>query len=446
MKILKSLSRKPLIKKNGRAALQDDKQTLVSLIHLIVFVICTSAGTVMYFYDMNSFFSLYLMGFMCFVGWLLNRAGYQRTSSVILITALLVGIQYNIFQGFGIHDVGIIAWPAFIFFSGVLFSRRMIPYFTAIIMVLAIVTKLIPNGQFFSNYSDTGDLIVMLLILAAFSAIAMSVLRSNELLLQRSQRSDERFRAIYHSINDAILIQNYQTGAILDINEKTSEMFGYTLQEITRLDILAFSSDIPPYAQENALKWIKQVVAQGPQQFEWQVKDKSGRQFWVDVNMKLTSIAGQTQILVSMRDVTERKQMEDALEESREKYHGLSEASFEAIFISEKGICLEQNQMAERMFGYSDSEAIGRSGTEWILPEDRETVLNNMLSGNDQPYEVTALRKDGSTFPAIIRGKMMHYKGKTVRVTSLSDITVLKQTESSVLATWLIRLIFFGFR
>jgi PAS domain S-box-containing protein len=135
---------------------------------------------------------------------------------------------------------------------------------------------------------------------------------------------------------------------------------------------------------------------------------------------------------VVVNDITARKQAEDALEESGEKYSGLSEASFEAIFISEKGICLEQNQTAERMFGYSDSEAIGRSGTEWISPEDRDTVLNNMLSGYEKPYEVTALRKDGYTFPAMIRGKMMHYKGRTVRVTSLQDITERKQAEDAL--------------
>ncbi len=432
MKTFKSFFQQSLENTIEPGVLQGDKKAIVGLIHLIVFITCIIGGTVMYFYDMNSFLSLFLLGFVSFLGWLVNRAGHPKSSAVILITALLITIQFNIFAGFGIHDVAIIAWPAFIFFSGLLFGWRIIPYVTALIMLLAVVTDRIPNALLVSNYSDTGDLIMMLLILLAFSLIAIFLLRRYEGLLLRTQRSDERFRAIYHSINDAIIIQDSLTGAILDINEKTSEMFGYNLQEIAQLDILALSCSIPPNAQENAMEWIKQAVAQGTQQFEWQAKDKSGRPFWVDVNMKLAPIAGQTQILVSVRDITERKRAEEALEESREKYHGLSEASFEAIFISEKGICLEQNQMAEKIFGYTDAEAIGRSGTEWILPEDREAVLNNMLSGYDQPYEVTALRKDGSTFPAIIRGKIMHYKGRTVRVTAMSDITERKQAEDAL--------------
>ncbi len=433
MKTIKSFFHQSLAKNIEHAILRGDKKTIVGLIHLIVFGTSIIGGTVMYFYDMNSFLSLFLLGFVSFLGWLVNRAGHPRSSAVILIAALLITIQFNIFSGFGIHDVAIIAWPALIFFSGLLFGWQAIPYMTALIMLLAVVTNLIPNSQFIPNYSDTGDLIVMLLILLAFSLIAMTLLRSNANLLQHSQRSEERFQAIYNSIEDAIIIYDAQTGFILDFNQKTSEMFGYTRQETALLDAYTISSGIAPYTQENVLALIQKVTTQGAQNFEWQVKDKGGRLFWVDVNMQLASIAGQAQVLVSARDITERKQVEDALEESREKYHGLSEASFEAIFISEKGICLEQNQMAEQMFGYSDSEAIGRAGTEWILPEDRETVLSNMLSGKDQPYEVTALRKDGSTFPALIRGKMMRYKGRAVRVTAMSDITARKQVEAALL-------------
>ena len=129
---------------------------------------------------------------------------------------------------------------------------------------------------------------------------------------------------------------------------------------------------------------------------------------------------------------TKRKLTEEELEESREKYRGLSEASFESIFISEKGLCIDQNQTAEKTFGYTFKEAIGRYGTEWIVPEDREMVMKNMLTGYEEPYEATALKKDGSTFPCILRGKMMHYKGKNVRVTSLSDNTQHKRAVEEI--------------
>jgi len=131
-------------------------------------------------------------------------------------------------------------------------------------------------------------------------------------------------------------------------------------------------------------------------------------------------------------DITDRKQAEDELQESRETHRGLSEAAFDSIFFSEKGVCIEQNQMAEKMFGYTTEEALGRYGTDWIVAEDRKTVMDNMLAGYEEPYEVTALKKDGSTFPCMLSGKMMFYKGKNVRVTSLSDISARKKAETAL--------------
>jgi PAS domain S-box-containing protein len=129
------------------------------------------------------------------------------------------------------------------------------------------------------------------------------------------------------------------------------------------------------------------------------------------------------------KEAVERKRVGEALRDSEAQLKALSEAPFEAIFLSEKGVCLDQNQAAERMFGYTRAEAIGRHGKEWIVPEDREQVKNNMMSGYEKPYEVTALRKDGMTLPCEIQGLMIDYQGRSIRVTALRDITERKQAE-----------------
>ena len=165
--------------------------------------------------------------------------------------------------------------------------------------------------------------------------------------------------------------------------------------------------------------------------YSFKLKTKKGPVKFVSINARLIEEKNDNQAFVyaSLRDLTEQIQIVNDLEESREKYRGLSEAAFESIFISEKGLCIEQNKTAERIFGYTSAEAIGKYGTDWIAPEDRTKVMDKMLTGCEEPYEANALKKDGTVFPCLLQGRMMHYKGKNVRVTSLTDISTLKKAE-----------------
>ena len=135
------------------------------------------------------------------------------------------------------------------------------------------------------------------------------------------------------------------------------------------------------------------------------------------------------------RDISDRKLAEELLKESEEKFRALSEATFEAIILTDKGVCIGLNLSAETMLGYTVEEAIGKNGTEFITPEFRETVLHNMLSGSEEPYEAVALRKDGSTFSCEIQGKMLNYRDSFIRVAALRDITERKQAEQALHAS-----------
>lgn len=101
----------------------------------------------------------------------------------------------------------------------------------------------------------------------------------------------------------------------------------------------------------------------------------------------------------------------------------LSDISFEALFLSEKGICIYQNKTAEEMFGYLLDEAIGKSALDFINPESHVLVMDKLKGNDAAPYECNALRKDGRSFPAEIQAKNIEYKGKRIRITALRDIT-----------------------
>ncbi len=112
-----------------------------------------------------------------------------------------------------------------------------------------------------------------------------------------------------------------------------------------------------------------------------------------------------------------------------EQLKALSEASFEAILLSKKGLCIDMNTTAVEMFGYSREEAIGSQPTIIFSPEQLKRVMKNIQAEVTIPYEAVVTRKDGSTFPVLVQGRTIDYLGEKVRVTAISDISIRKNAE-----------------
>ena len=247
------------------------------------------------------------------------------------------------------------------------------------------------------------------------------------------RESEERFRVTFEQA--AVGIAHISSeGRFLRINQAFCDLVGYTHDEMLALTFqeITHPDDLDTDLDNAARLWGGETDIFSR---EKRYLHKNGEIVWVNLMVSLVrGDSGEPRWAVAVaQDITARKTMEKALTKSEERYRALSGASFEAVFISEKGVCIEQNATAEKMFGYTSAEAIGRNGTEWIVPEDREMVIGNMLSGHEGRYEATALRKDGSTFPAEIQARMMHFDERTVRVTALTDHTEHKLAEKALL-------------
>ncbi len=131
------------------------------------------------------------------------------------------------------------------------------------------------------------------------------------------RQSEETYRTIFDAANDAIFVHDIENGDIIDVNQRMCEMCGCTPDAARRLSVEDFSAGKPPYAQEDAMQWIRKASDEGPQLFEWLSKDMSGRLFWTEVNLKRVVIEGEDRLLAIMRDISRRKSAEEELEKYR---------------------------------------------------------------------------------------------------------------------------------
>jgi two-component system cell cycle sensor histidine kinase/response regulator CckA len=109
------------------------------------------------------------------------------------------------------------------------------------------------------------------------------------------------------------------------------------------------------------------------------------------------------------------------LEERREM---LSSASFEGLFIHIDGVVIDVNQRLCELLGYSYDEMLGSATLRrCVAPEDLPGVLKRMNERYEGEYVITAVRKDGSRFPAELQSKQGHIGDRPIRVVAVRDVT-----------------------
>jgi len=123
------------------------------------------------------------------------------------------------------------------------------------------------------------------------------------------------------------------------------------------------------------------------------------------------------------------------LTKQRQKFKQLIDFAIEGLIISHKGCVVEINAQALKLFGGTDKEEIlGKSMFKFIAPESKELVQQQSEKSHSEMYECMLLRKNGTSFPALVRGSDMISFGKKMRVSAVIDLSELKEAQYALQA------------
>ncbi len=277
--------------------------------------------------------------------------------------------------------------------------------------------------------------------LALYAAVALSL----ALLIHRLRlsagfrlRTGKAYKLIFEGAPAAIAITT-PTLDFLEVNSKTCDLLGYPREDLLKMNVRDLLS--PEELIANPLRFEDVLIARETVVQERRVLRKYGGTITVETSVRALRDG---RLVVIGRDVTAIREAEEALGQRESLARSLVYSAVDGIVTAdEKGIIRSFNPAAERMFGYSADEAIGGSLSMLMPSPHREQhdqyIREYLVSGVTKVIgigrEVTALRKDGTTFPVELALSEMLLPGRRMFTGIIRDITQRQQAEAALKET-----------
>ncbi|MBW8010829.1 MAG: PAS domain S-box protein [Chloroflexi bacterium] len=257
---------------------------------------------------------------------------------------------------------------------------------------------------------------------------------------QASVASEGQYRSLFDSVPIG-LYRSTPEGKIVDANPALVEILGFPNTEaLLAADVISLYLD--PKDRDflkNALE--KEGVLHN---HEFQQKDYHGKIIWVEENSRTVyDEDGNIQFYEgSIKDITERKRVEQALQTSEEHFRSVVESALIAIVsINSSGRIVFWNKAAEITFGYTAAEIIGKPLTE-IMPEkfiksfriafERAAKKGNLKSPN-KTFSIMGIRKSGEEFPVEFSLANWESRGEVFFTAIIKDITERTEADRALL-------------
>ena len=251
-----------------------------------------------------------------------------------------------------------------------------------------------------------------------------------------ARASEARKGAILTAALDCIITID-QAGRIIEFNPAAEATFGYRREDVVGREMAELI--IPPSHRELHRRGLAHYLATGDgpiigQRIEMPAVRADGTEFPIDLAITRVPSDGPPLFTGFIRDITARKRAERAVHFQAQLLDIVDQA---VIATDAQGVITYWNHFAERLYGWSVPEVLGRKIVDVIAAptthEQAEEVLARLSAGQSWAGEFLVQRRDGTTFPALVTDTPVYDDtGAFVGIVGVSvDITERKRTEEA---------------
>ncbi|WGI18009.1 PAS domain S-box protein [Methanonatronarchaeum sp. AMET-Sl] len=258
--------------------------------------------------------------------------------------------------------------------------------------------------------------------------------KSKELL-----KSEERYRRLFETAKDGMIILDAETGEIKDVNPYLLNLLGYEIEELVNKKLW----EINPFKDiaENKRKFLK-LKKEGHVRYEdLPLQTKDGREISVEFD-STTYLAGNEEVVqCNIRDISNRKEKEKELRIERKRFKEIFNKANDAIYLHEltednmPGRFLEVNEVASQMLGYSKEEFLEMSPNKIDAEEEKNKIpkiMKTLAEEENVRFEMKHQAKDGTKIPVEIHSHLFELEGEKKVLSIARDITERKEFEKKL--------------
>ncbi|MCJ7776454.1 MAG: PAS domain S-box protein, partial [Desulfobulbaceae bacterium] len=247
------------------------------------------------------------------------------------------------------------------------------------------------------------------------------------------RESEERYKKFFDNALAGLFRSRLSDGMFIEMNSKAVELLGLPVEEVVGKVYSAGLYRNPGQRRELISKLKQDGEVHG---FEADLKLYDGRDVTFSISVK--AYPDKDYMEGAVIDITERKQAEEALRESEEKYRSVVENANEGITVTQDGMLKFINRKTVEFSGYSEEELMSRPFIEIVHPDDQQVVMQHhlkRLKGEEIPgvYVLRIIAKDGTIKWLESNGVIITWEGKPATLNLLSDITERKEMEEELL-------------
>ena len=247
----------------------------------------------------------------------------------------------------------------------------------------------------------------------------------------------KEIETIVENSGTLIYIIDLNNHEILYANKKCKEEFGDILNKVC-FKVLQQEKNKPcDFCPLNQNEEEANVLPFGTL-YKWEHKNTLNNKYYMFVSHVSQWTDGRKVNIQFGMDITEQKKLESQILKEKddfiETFKTIIDSILEGIIIyDENKRCMQVNKVALNLFGYEEDEMLNRYALDFIAPNSKELVKRVIQNHNQEAYEADMIRKDGTTFSAILRGKDLKILDKKIRISAVMDISELKLKEKKIL-------------